>query len=98
MVVQSRMTDYRQILYHRHRLTASDINNEFEKNFTFIQNAVETSKAEKIVVVTHHLPTFAAIDKRYSSDALNVAFATELGSPTAESMRGSMAKLIIKPI
>lgn len=85
MVVQSGMNDYRQILYNHHRLTAKDITDEFEKNFAFIQDAVETSDAEKIVVVTHHLPTFAAIDKRYSSDPLNVAFATELGNYIADS-------------
>ena len=35
--------------------------------------------------MTHHLPTFAAIDKRFSSDPLNVAFATELGNYIADS-------------
>ena len=84
-VVQSGMNDYRQILHNRHRLTAKDITDEFEKNFAFIQNAVESSDAEKIVVVTHHLPTFAAIDKRYSGDPLNVDFATELGNYIADS-------------
>lgn len=33
----------------------------------------------------HHLPTFAAIDKRYSGDPLNVAFATDLGNCIADS-------------
>lgn len=85
MVVQSGMNDYRQILYKRHRLTAKDITDEFEKNFAFIQESVERSDAEKIVVVTHHLPTFAAIDERYCGDPLNVAFATELGNYIADS-------------
>lgn len=85
VVVQSGMNDYRQILYNGHRLIAKDITDEFEKNFAFIQEAVEMSNADKIVVVTHHLPTFAAIDKRYSGDSLNVAFATELGNYIADS-------------
>ena len=85
MVVQFGMNDYRQILHNRHRLTAKDITDEFEKNFAFIQKAVESSETEKIVVVTHHLPTFAAINKRYSGDPLNVAFATELGNFIADS-------------
>lgn len=84
-IVQSGMNDYRQILYNRHRLTANDVTNEFEKNILFIKNSVETSDAEKIVVVTHHLPTFAAIDKRFVGDPLNVAFATELGNYIADS-------------
>ena len=85
MIVQAGMNDYRQILYNRHRLTANDITDEFEKNFAFIQKSVEMTDAEKIVVVTHHIPTFASIDKRYAGDPLNVAFATELGNYIADS-------------
>ena len=77
--VRRGMNDYRQILYRKHRLHPQNINDEFEKSLVFIQKAVDTSKAEKIVVITHHLPTFAAIEDRYKGDALNVAFATELG-------------------
>lgn len=83
--VKTGMNDYRQILYQKHRLHPQNINDEFEKNLTFIRNAVEASKAEKIAVVTHHLPTFAAIDDMYKGDVLNVAFATELGDYIANS-------------
>ena len=37
------------------------------------------------MVVTHHLPTFAAIDGRHKGDVLNAAYATELGNYIADS-------------
>ena len=43
------------------------------------------SDAEKIVVVTHHLPTFAAIEDRHKGSVLNAAYATELGNYIADS-------------
>lgn len=83
--VQSKMNDYRQILYDGRRVLPKNINNEFERNLTFIKKSVEESTAEKIVVVTHHLPTFAAVEDKYKGDALNVAFASELGDYIADS-------------
>ena len=54
--IQDGMNDYSQILYNRRRLIPQNINDEFDKNFAFIQRAVNESDAKKIVVVTHHLP------------------------------------------
>ncbi len=47
--------------------------------------AVRESDAEKIVVVTHHLPTFAAIEDKHKGSVLNAAYATELGNFIADS-------------
>ena len=80
-----RMNDYRQILYDGHRLVPANTTTEFEKNFQFIKNSVNNSTADKIVVVTHHLPTYAAIEECYVGDPLNMAFATELGNYIADS-------------
>ena len=85
MAIQSGMNDYAQILYNKHRIIPQNINTEFERNFAFIENAVTDSDAEKIVVVTHHLPTFAAIENRRNGDVLNAAYATELGNYIAYS-------------
>ncbi len=83
--IQSGMNDYLQILYNKHRLIPQNINDEFERNLAFIEKAVSESDAEKIVVVTHHLPTFAAIDGRHKGDVLNAEYATELGNYIADS-------------
>ncbi len=55
------------------------------RNLAFIKPAVRESDAEKIVVVTHHLPTFAAIENRHKGSILNAAYATELGNYIADS-------------
>lgn len=85
MAIQSGMNDYAQILYNKRRLIPQNINDEFERNLTFIKKAVADSDAEKIVVVTHHLPTFAAIEDRHKGSVLNAAYATELGNYIADS-------------
>lgn len=83
--IQNGMNDYSQILYNKRRLIPQNINDEFEKNFAFIQQAVNESDAEKIVVVTHHHPTFSALEQRHVGDVLNAAYATELGNYIADS-------------
>lgn len=83
--IQNGMNDYSQILYNKRRLIPQNINHEFEKNFAFIQQAVNESDAEKSVVVTHHLHTFSALEQRHVGDVLNAAYATELGNYIADS-------------
>ena len=78
------MNDYTQILYNKRRLIPQNINDEFERNLAFIKQSVSESDAEKIVVVTHHLPTFAAIEDRHKGSVLNAAYATELGNYIAD--------------
>ena len=55
------------------------------RNIAVIKQSVSESDAEKIVVVTHHLPTFAALDERHKGSVLNTAYATELGNYIADS-------------
>ena len=85
LAIQNGMNDYSQILYNKHRLIPQNINDEFERNLAFIKQSVSKSDAEKIVVVTHHLPTFAAIEDRHKGSVLNAAYATELGNYIADS-------------
>ena len=85
LAIQNGMNDYTQILYNKRRLIPQNINDEFEKNFAFIQRAVNESDAEKIIVVTHQLPTFSALEEKYKGDVLNAAYATELGNYIADS-------------
>lgn len=80
ITIQSGMNDYVQILYNKRRLIPQNINDEFERNFAFIKQSVDVSDAEKIVVVTHHLPTFAVIEEKHKGSVLNAAYATELGN------------------
>ena len=79
------MYDFRQILYNGRRFTPADFNAEHEKCLDFIKRSVAESTAERIVVVTHHLPTMAVVAPEHKRSLLNSAFATELGDFIADS-------------
>ena len=83
--IQNGMNDYAQILYNKRRLIPQNINDEYERNLSFIKKAVMESNAENIVVITHHLPTFEAIEDKHKGGVLNAAYATELGDFIADS-------------
>ena len=51
----------------------------------FIKKSVAESEAERVVVVTHHLPSYAVVAPLYKDSPLNSAFATELGDFIADS-------------
>ena len=79
------MPDFRQIMYDGHRLTPTDYNTEHAKCLSFIKKSVAESTAERIVVVTHHLPTMAVVAPEHKRSLLNSAFATELGNFIADN-------------
>ena len=79
------MNDFRQILYNGRRFTPADFNTEHEKCLEFIKQSVAESTAERIVVVTHHLPSMAVVAPEHKGSLLNSAFATELGNFIADS-------------
>ena len=79
------MNDFRQILYNGRRFTPAEFNAEHEKCLDFIKRSVAESTAERIVVVTHHLPTMAVVAPEHKGNLLNSAFATELGDFIADS-------------
>ena len=79
------MNDFRQILYNGRRFTPADFNAEHEKCLDFIKRSVAESTAERIVVVTHHLPTMVVVAPEHKGNLLNSAFATELGDFIADS-------------
>ena len=82
--VHQGMYDFRQILYNGRRFTPADFNVEHEKCLDFIKQSVVESTAERIVVVTHHLPTMTVVTPEHKSSLLNSAFATELGDFIAD--------------
>ena len=79
------MNDFRQILYNGRRFTPADFNTEHEKCLEFIKQSVAESTAERIVVVTHHLPSMAVVAPEHKGSLLNSAFATELGNFIADN-------------
>ena len=79
------LNDFHRIMYNGHRLTIEDYNQEHKKCLSFLKKAVEESRADKIVVVSHHLPTTLVVAPHHKVSTLNSAFATELGNYIADS-------------
>ena len=68
-----------------------------ERSRMFIADALTTPFTGNTVVVTHHAPHFGSVEKRFQSDVLTAAFASDLTdtilarSPGADSKEGDAA-------
>jgi predicted nucleotidyltransferase len=60
-------------------MTSDDFNLEHERCLAFIQQAISESDAEKIIVVTHHVPTQLCTAAEFQNSTINGAFTVELG-------------------
>ena len=63
----------------------NDFNLEHERCLAFIQQAISESDAEKIIVVTHHVPTQLCTAAEFIESPINGAFTVELGDFIADS-------------
>jgi predicted MPP superfamily phosphohydrolase len=78
-LVKGSMNDYNYINVGTSRLTIEDTNNLHNMNFKFLKEKVEKYKNNKIIIITHHLPTKKLIhEKYYAYGSLNKAFYTDL--------------------
>lgn len=84
-VTERGVNDFYHILYNNKRLNYNVFNQEHERCFDFIKNSIEQSAAEKIIVVTHHVPSFALSSPDFEGSRINGAFTTELGNYIADS-------------
>jgi predicted phosphodiesterase len=80
------VNDFYRILYKGKRLSYNVFNDEHERCFDFIRRGVlNTPNDRKIVVVTHHVPSFELSSPDFAGSHINGAFTTELGNYIAES-------------
>jgi predicted phosphohydrolase len=84
-VVSHGLNDFYQTLYEGHQLTVDDFNRMHQFCLDFIKQSVQESTAERIVVVTHHLPTRQVVAPQHLGSDINSGFATELGDFIADS-------------
>ena len=59
-------------------MTFENFNHEHDRCFSFIQGAVEKSKAKHIIVITHHVPSFQLSSPDFAGNSINGAFPVEL--------------------
>lgn len=79
------VSDFKRIRNGEFRLSAERFNEEHLKCRTFILNALEKSKASRIIVATHHVPSFELMSPEFKNSSINGAFTVELGRFIADS-------------
>ena len=76
--VQQGMNDYRYGKLNGNRFCANDVDELHQQCMDWLSGALEASKAEHKVVVTHHCPTLRREFNNYPGGALNSAFQADL--------------------
>lgn len=84
-ITERRVSDFQYIRNGENVLTWERFNEEHKKCRTFIENAVKESRVEKIVVATHHVPSFTLMDDEFNGSPINGAFTSELDDFIADS-------------
>lgn len=82
---ETAISDFRRIRVGSEPLTWERFNEEHDRCFRFLSDSVKQSKAEHIVVATHHVPSFELMADEYKGSPLNGAFTVELGGYIAQS-------------
>jgi predicted phosphodiesterase len=73
------MNDYVQITCDGGGLQPSMILDEHKESLTFLKSHMEQkSPEEKLVVITHHAPSYQSVENQYRGDLLNAAYAKKL--------------------
>jgi hypothetical protein len=81
------MNDYEYITINTNMdcLTIDKVNLTHKEHVDWLRSEINSPENDKILIMTHHMPTFALIDKKYRKfSKINCAFAsdlTELFSP-----------------
>ena len=79
------ISDFHRIKLNGEIINFSEFNKLHEQCRAFIEKAVAESSAEKIVVASHHVPSFELVSPDFKGSALNGAFTVELGNFIADS-------------
>lgn len=77
--IQRGFNDFHEIINNTgKKLKVDDYNAVHAADLAFIKQAVAQKQGKKIIVMTHHLPTFMNYPEKYKSSVLNQCFAVEL--------------------
>lgn len=79
------VSDFTRIKNGQYRLSAERFNEEHARCRLFIKKAVADSKASKIIVATHLVPSFELMSPEFKHSSINGAFTAELGNFIAGS-------------
>jgi len=76
--IERGLSDFHVIKYNGARFSADVYNKLYFESLDFITKILEGADSNKIVITTHHVPTFKEYPKMYENSPLNEAFAVEL--------------------
>ncbi|MDX9694320.1 MAG: metallophosphoesterase [Bacteroidales bacterium] len=76
--IQRRMSDFHVINYKGESFKPFHYNQLHEESINFLRQELHVSDNKKIIVVTHHVPTFFSYPEIYRGDELNEGFGVEL--------------------
>lgn len=83
--IEQHVSDFHKIKYKGESLTAYDFNTLNNQSFSFLENALKASTAQRKVIVSHHCPTNQANAREFLKSPLNDAFVIELNDFIYES-------------
>lgn len=72
------MNDYDHIIANGKPITPNFISGLFHKNLELVKRLVEERPHKKLIIMSHHLPSFKAIAPEYKDSLINYAFASDL--------------------
>ncbi len=79
-IVERSVSDFHRIIIDGEKLTSETFNKLHEESLLFLKKELEESKADKKVIVTHHLPSNSCNAVEFMGSKINSAFCTELTS------------------
>lgn len=79
------VSDFHRISNGKYRLSWERFNYEHDRCRQFLEHSIANSKAKKIIVVSHHVPSFELMSEELIGSPINGAFTVELGKMIATS-------------
>jgi predicted phosphohydrolase len=76
--IERNLNDFHVIKHKGYRLSAERYNELHEESIALLEHELAQELSEKLVVISHHCPTFMNYPPQYKGDILNEAFAVEL--------------------
>ena len=78
VLVEQQVADFKYIRYQGMPLTVPVYNQLFRQSCKFLEQAADRRETGKMVVVTHHLPSWQCNAEEFRGSPLNEAFSSEL--------------------
>lgn len=77
-LIETSINDYKLIKKDNRKLTVDDTNKLFLENKKWIEDVLKENKHKKIIVLTHHAPSYKAIPDKYKGHFINQGFVNDL--------------------